>query len=145
MKRNIYWLYFAFLVELLFFFYLKNAFEFIFSPIVLLAASVSIAVFPFFIIKRNPNTFLEENNNNTLVFNTKIKWAALLFLSLSMFMLFLANWVIKQNPINIVQSDIIPFIDEIFVKRFLNHEHVYAQYTGFTYGTFTPSYLPFVS
>lgn len=143
MKRNIYWLYFAFLVEVLFFFYFKNAFEFIISPIVLLSASVSISVFPFFMIKRNASTFLENNVTNSWLFNTNTKWAVSLFVILTTIMVFLADWVIKQNPINIVQSDIIPFIDEIFVKRFLNHEHVYAQYTGFTYGTFTPSYLPF--
>jgi hypothetical protein len=143
MKRNIFWLYFAFVVELLFFFYIKNAFEFILCPIVLLAASVFISVFPFFLIKANQNTFLESNSFNKLKFDLRIKSALILFLLLTSTMIFIANWVIKQNPINIIQSDIIPFIDEIFVKRFLNHENVYAQYTGFNYGTFTPSYLPF--
>jgi hypothetical protein len=143
MKRKIYFLYTAFFVELLFFFYLKNAFEFIISPLVILAASMFLSVYPFFLIKAKPTTFLESNSTNKLVFDARVKWSLILFISLSGIMMFIANWVIKQNPINIVQSDIIPFIDEIFVKRFLNHEHVYAQYTGFTYGTFTPSYLPF--
>jgi len=143
MNRKIYLLYAAFFVELLFFFYFKNAFEFIVSPLVLLVASVFLSVFPFFIIKANPNSFLESNSSHKLVFDTRVKSAFIFFLFLSSIMILIANWVIKQNPINIVQSDIIPFIDEIFVKRFLNHENVYAQYTGFNYGTFTPSYLPF--
>ncbi len=51
--------------------------------------------------------------------------------------------LVHQNPLLIRNSDVNFLINEIYVKRFVNGEPVYAPYTGFNYGTFTPNYLPF--
>ncbi|MEI6880588.1 MAG: hypothetical protein WCK82_04615, partial [Bacteroidota bacterium] len=71
------------------------------------------------------------------------KFVFILFGILAGVSIILAHHTISMHPLNINQSDIIPFIDEVFVKRFMNGDYVYANYTGFNYGTFTPGYLPF--
>jgi hypothetical protein len=143
MNKKFTYLYIAFALELLLIFYIKNVFEFIISPLIILGAGIFLSVYPYFILKNNPNSFLEENEPPNVKPNPNFKTIILLFLGLSLTTIIVANFVIINNPIDVTQSDIIPFIDKIFVNRFMNNEVVYAPYTGFNYGTFTPGYLPF--
>jgi hypothetical protein len=143
MNKKFTYLYIAFALELLLIFYLKNVFEFMVSPLIILGAGLFLSVYPYFILKNNTGSFLEENEPRNENPNPNFKTIILLFLGLSLITIIIANIVMIKNPIDVTQSDIIPFIDEIFVNRFMNNEIVYAPYTGFNYGTFTPGYLPF--
>ena len=143
MYKKFTYLYIAFALELLLIFYLKNVFEFILSPIIIMGAGIFLSVYPYFILKINPSSFLEENKPKNLSSKPNFKTIILLFFGLSLITIIVANILIIKNPIDVTQSDILPFIDEIFVNRFMNNELVYAPYTGFNYGTFTPGYLPF--
>ncbi|OYU95450.1 MAG: hypothetical protein CFE21_09910 [Bacteroidetes bacterium B1(2017)] len=51
----------------------------------------------------------------------------------------------KKYPIDIAHSDILPFINDILLKRFMNGEQVYALVNGFNNypNAFTPNYFPF--
>jgi hypothetical protein len=143
MNKKFTYLYIAFALELLLIFYLKNIFEFMVSPLIILGAGLFLSVYPYFILKNNTGSFLEENEPRNVNPNPNFKTIILLFFGLSLITIIVANIVMINNPIEVTQSDIIPFIDEIFVNRFMNNEVVYAPYTGFNYGTFTPGYLPF--
>lgn len=143
MNKKYTYLYIAFALELLLIFYLKNVFEFIASPLIIMGAGIFLSVYPYFILKNKTNSFLEENEPKNLSSRANFNIIIFLFLGLSLITIIVANIVILKNPIDVTQSDIIPFIDEIFVNRFINNEVVYAPYTGFNYGTFTPGYLPF--
>ena len=142
MNKKFTYLYIAFALELLLIFYLKNVFEFIISPIIIMGAGIFLSVYPYFILKHNKSSFLEENEPKKLISKSNFNTIVLLFIGLSLITIIVANFVIIKNPIVVTQSDIIPFINEVFVNRFMDNEIVYAPYTGFNYGTFTPGYLP---
>ncbi len=137
------YLFIAFALEILFLFYVKNVFEFVVSPLIIIGSGLFLSIYPYFILKQNKESFLEENIANYPIVKSNAKIVITEFLTLSLLTVIIANYIINKNPIDVNQSDIIPFIDEIFVKRFLNNEVIYASYTGFNYGTFTPGYLPF--
>ncbi len=142
MNKKIWYLYIAFMLEILFIFYVKNVFEFIVSPLIIIGSGAFLAIFPYFLQRENKDSFIEENTNNISNSNENLKSLLALFLALTVSTIVIVNYKINKYPINVNESDIIPFIDEIFVKRFMNNEVIYAPYTGFNYGTFTPGYLP---
>ncbi len=143
MKAKYSYLYIAFALELLFIFYIKNVFEFIVSPLIIIGSGFFLAVYPYFLLKKDQTSFLEQNASIFSVSKTNLIRVSVLFTVLSLIAIMYGNFAVNKYPINVSESDIIPFIDEIFVKRFLNNDIVYAPYTGFNYGTFTPGYLPF--
>lgn len=143
MSKKFLYLYIAFALEILFLFYVKNVLEFILSPLIIIGSGLFLSIYPYFLLQKNKDSFLEENATKNTASKNNLKQVLLLFSVLTLFTVIIANYVISKYPINVNESDIIPFIDEIFIKRFLNNEVVYAPYTGFNYGTFTPGYLPF--
>ncbi len=142
MNKKNWYLFIAFLLEILFIFYVKNVFEFVVSPLIIIGSGLFLAIYPYFLLQENKEFFLEENTANALTSNGNLKPVLALFSTFTIVTIFIVNYSINNYPINVNESDIIPFIDEIFVKRFMNNEVVYAPYTGFNYGTFTPGYLP---
>jgi hypothetical protein len=140
--KNIFnYLYLAFIIELLLVFYLRNDAGFLVSPILMVASGMFIAYFPLLMMNKKgegiigqcsidkvaqvkPTTFWLIFGAMILVYWT---WSALLF---------------HFKPIDINQSDIVPFIQEVYLVRLFRGEAVYNVFTGFNYGTFTPSYLP---
>jgi len=142
-KKNMLYLYVAFFLELLILFYLKNKLEFIASPIILSGSGLFLAIFPYFVLRKEADAFNHLSRKIDFEYCKSKKFVFILFGILAGVSIILAHHTISMHPLNINQSDIIPFIDEVFVKRFMNGDYVYANYTGFNYGTFTPGYLPF--
>ncbi len=143
MKKHVQYLYLAFTIEIVFLFFLKNSLEFIVSPIIISSAGIFLSIYPYFMLKNNGNSFIIEPTKNNIKYYLNLKPVFIVFIALCIVTIIIANIVIERHPININQSDIIPFIDEVFVNRFLKGEYVYSIYSGFNYGTFTPGYLPF--
>jgi hypothetical protein len=142
-KKNTLYLFVAFLLELIILFFLKNELEFIVSPIIFSGAGLFLAIFPYFVLKKEANAFNYVSKKIDLEYCISKKNVFAYFIILIVASILLAHHTISLHPLNINQSDIIPFIDEVFVKRFINGEYVYSNYSGFNYGTFTPGYLPF--
>lgn len=142
-KKNTLYLFVAFLLELIILFFLKNELEFIVSPIIFSGAGLFLAIFPYFVLKKEANAFNYVSKKIDLEYCISKKNVFAYFIILIVASILLAHHTISLHPLNINQSDIIPFIDEVFVKRFINDEYVYSNYSGFNYGTFTPGYLPF--
>ncbi|MDP1728143.1 MAG: hypothetical protein Q8M15_15255 [Bacteroidota bacterium] len=141
--KKINFLYAAFVAELLLIFYLRNDTGFILSPLLILSAGLFLAVYPFFIIRSEHNIQIEKKSVvlNKLK-NGKNIW--LIFSGLSLIFIFWSYIIFQKNPVAINQSDIIPFIRDVMVKRFLSGETVYAPVIFNGYPTaFTPNYLPF--
>jgi hypothetical protein len=57
-------------------------------------------------------------------------------------LLFYASWLFSNNPIDIAKSDIIPLLNEVYYKRFINGEFVYNRVLGYDYINWIPNYLP---
>jgi hypothetical protein len=142
-KKNKLYLFVAFLLELSILFFLKNKLEFIASPIIFSGAGLFLAIFPYFVLRKDANAFNYVSKKIDLKYCLSKKHVITYFIVLVVASIFIANHTISLHPLNINKSDIIPFIDEVFVKRFINGEYVYSNYSGFNYGTFTPGYLPF--
>lgn len=135
------YLYAAFIVEMLLYVFLRNKTGFIFSPLLIVGVGFFLSIYPLFLSRNNQtqvihSTITDATNKKALsriwiVFwilaLTYVIWSAILF---------------KANPIDINQSDIIPFIKDVYLERLRAGIPVYSPYTGFNYGTFTPSYLP---
>jgi hypothetical protein len=137
----------AFFIELLFLFYRKNELGIYLSPVALSGAGLFMCIYPYFILKNQGSEttqlFLETNND---YFSAKPKTQYYLlgfFLMLSLVFGLWLNFYINKFPIDVNQSDIIPFIEEVFLKRWDKGIPVYAEYNGFGYGSFHPNYMPF--
>ena len=63
-KNNAWPLYVAFVVEILFLFYKKGEFGFVVSPLLLITAGLFLAVWPYFMQRKNPNAFLVLNQEH---------------------------------------------------------------------------------
>lgn len=142
-------LYLAFLLELVFLFYRKGELGFIWSPLILFTSGLCMAVYPWFLEKyhraNGESNFLEKNIEPLQTKETK-KFSPILIGLFSLLVLVGAIWtylLIQRFPIDINHSDIIPFIDEVYLSRFKRGEALYAQLEGFGYGKFYPGYLPF--
>ncbi|MES2725843.1 MAG: hypothetical protein V4643_01985 [Bacteroidota bacterium] len=129
-------IYTLFLVELLVFFMFKKQLDFIVAPIVFTVCGLAIAYYP---LVKEP--LGDAGNRAPQKPNKYIVYLALAIVSLS-FCLW-AHFIFINNPIDIKKSDIIPYINEVYVKRFINNEWVYAKAPGLGYGNWTPNYLPF--
>ncbi|MES2655975.1 MAG: hypothetical protein V4620_10325 [Bacteroidota bacterium] len=129
-------IYALFLVELLVFFIFKKQLDFIVAPIVFTVCGLAIAYYP---LVKEPLS--DAGNRAHQKPNKYIVYLALAIVSLS-FCLW-AHFIFINNPIDIKKSDIIPYINEVYVKRFINNEWVYAKAPGLGYGNWTPNYLPF--
>jgi len=122
------------LLEFFIFFYLGNKLEFMVTPILYFTVCFLIA---FNYLK----TFVSVDVN----FNSyhSKKWSFILFESAIILFSFWANKIILLNPIDIKTSDIIPYINDLYLKRLFNGEYVYNLAPGLGYGNWTPNYLPF--
>ena len=129
-------IYALFLLELVVFFLFKKQLDYIVAPIVLTLCGLAIAYYP---ILKKPS---EESINITTSKLNKRNFY-LLFTITSFLFCVGAHFVFSNNPVDVKISDIIPYIDELYIKRFFNNEWVYAKAPGLGYGNWTPNYLPF--
>ncbi len=122
------------LLEFFIFFYLGNKLEFIISPILYIAVCFLIAF-----------NYLKTFINIDVNFNSyhSKKWSYILFASAIILFSVWANKIIVLNPIDIKISDIIPYINDLYLKRLFNGEFVYNIAPGMGYGNWTPNYLTF--
>ncbi|MFY8108515.1 MAG: hypothetical protein ACOVO9_05970 [Bacteroidia bacterium] len=136
MKNKTGILIFCFVLELLLLFYFRNEAGFIFSPVLFAFAGLGLIYFSFNDLKQKddlaPNLQSDFKSINLR-----------LFIGLSLVGIVFSGFLFHKWPIKIENSDIIPLIQNIYVSRFVNFEHVYDLYEGFNYGKFTPNYLPF--
>lgn len=78
-----------------------------------------------------------------LVFsNRDNRFILLISLVLSAVLVFWAGSIFKQQPIDIAKSDIIPLMRDLYFKRLMDRNFVYANLEGYGYGEWTPNYLP---
>ncbi len=136
-------MYAAFVAELLLIFYLRNDAGYILSPILILGSGLFLAVYPYFIIRSEHKLQIEKK---TVVLNEskRTKYIWLIFSSLSLIFIIWSYIIFQKNPVDVNQSDIIPFIRDVMAKRFLSGEMVYSAVQFNNYPTaFTPNYLPF--
>lgn len=143
MKNNTWPLYLAFVVEVLFLFYKKGEFGPLVSPIILILAGLYMAVWPYIILRKQENVFLEYNHDSLQL---KPKDVRIVFSVLLVVAVFMGCWIkgfMIQFPVDIKHSDIIPFIEKVYLERFDKSEPIYAEVDGFGYGKSHPGYLPF--
>jgi len=143
-KNKTNYLYFAFIIELFLVFYFRNKLGFIVSPVLLLIAGLFLSIYPYFLLKNDSEAMLDINKHASTAGKKSRNLAWIIFGSLSLLYGFCSYFLFVKYPIDIHHSDIIPFINEVMVKRFLHGEMVYAPVAGFTsYVAFsTPNYLP---
>ena len=142
-KINVWPLYLAFVLELLFLFYKKGEFGFVISPLILILSGLFMAVWPCIMLRKEPHQFYSENGikrqlsakDTTIVFS--------ILLGIAIIMGFWVNALMEQYPINIKHSDIIPFIEQVYLKRVDLAEPIYAEVDGYGYGKGHPGYMPF--
>ncbi|MBC7381644.1 MAG: hypothetical protein H7296_01470 [Bacteroidia bacterium] len=142
-NKKINYLFVAFVAELLLMFYLRNDVGYILSPLLITTSGIFLAVYPYFIIlKAEPKVTC---NKEPIAYLYCIKrWSWIGFVCLSVIFIFSSYLLFQAQPVNIAQSDIIPFIRDVMVKRFINGEAVYAPVKFNDYPVmFTPNYLPF--
>ena len=92
------------------------------------------AVWPYFMLRKEPLQFYSENGikrqlsakDTTIVFS--------ILLGIAIIMGFWVNALMEQYPINIKHSDIIPFIEQVYLKRVDLAEPIYAEVDGYGYG-----------
>ncbi|MCG9881548.1 MAG: hypothetical protein MH472_13195, partial [Bacteroidia bacterium] len=145
-RKNKLWpLYLAFVLEVLFLFYKKGEFGFIISPLILVLSGLFLAIWPFFILKNaQAESLFYLNNQEIGTLHSKDKsivWSV--FIGITALLAWLISGYMRQFPIDIKHSDILPFIEEVFLKRTYASEPIYAEVDGYGYGKGTPSYLPF--
>jgi len=127
----------AFVLEWCLLVLFRNETGYLLSPLLLIA----ISVFYFSFGLKNYFLFEENKKASLKTGNLKIVW--FLYFSCVIITSIIAQRIFSEIPLDISRSDIIPLIQKVYVERFLNSQYVYAAYTGFNYGTFTPNYLPF--
>jgi len=124
-----------FVLECLWFFFFKQQLDFFISPLIFMLFPV--LLFKYLIHKRE----LFEPTLQSV--GKPVSLIHLLPVILVLFILAIrAQYMFGSNPIDATKSDIIPLIRDIYVNRFFNGDNVYAPYSGFNYGTFTPNYMP---
>ncbi len=137
----------AFFIELFFLFYRKNELGIYLSAILFSGAGLFMCIYPYFLIKNNPKIatelFLESNNEHYRAEPKTRYYLVGLFVLLAMVFGLWLKFYIDKFPIDVNQSDIIPFIDDVFLKRWDKSIPVYSIYDGFGYGPFHPNYMPF--
>lgn len=121
-------------LEFILFFYLNNKLEYLISPVIFIFSSILVI---YFFLKSNLNDSkpLQQNNfkkNNLILFS----------IGLVIFSIW-AYYIMINNPIDIAKSDIIPYINDLYLKRLFNNEYVYELAPGLGYGNWTPNYLTF--
>lgn len=142
--KKINFLYAAFFAELLLLFYLRNDAGYILSPLLILGAGLFLSIYPYFIIQSEKQVFPEEKKSRIINEPINRKYIWYLFSGLTLIFICWSFIIFHKYPVNVSQSDIIPFIREVMVKRFLSGESVYAPVQFNAYPTaFTPNYLPF--
>lgn len=122
------------LLEFFIFFYLGIKLEFIVTPILYLGVCLFISLN---FLKRNIN--IEQKLSS---FEIK-KWSYVLYFTALIFFSFWANQIMIKIPIDIKTSDIIPYINDLYLKRFFNGKFIYSLAPGLGYGNWTPNYLTF--
>lgn len=122
------------LLEFFIFFYLGNKLEFMVTPILYFTVCFFIS---FNYLKMNIN--IEQKINSFVI----KKWSSILFATAILFFSIWANKIMIKSPIDINVSDIIPYINDLYLKRFFNGEYVYKLAPGMGYGNWTPNYLTF--
>lgn len=133
------WLYAAFVAELLLIIYLRNETGYIISPLLIVASGCFLSVFPALLSLRKKD-YLIRDEPNEATGNTPYPWVFAIVLA-AIYAAW-SGWIFYKNPLNLNDSDILPFIKEVYLLRLEKGIPVYSSFTGFNYGTFTPSYLP---
>lgn len=135
------YLYLAFVLELLLVFYLRNDTGFIVSPMLMLVSGLFLAYYPIVMAyKQSPILNHETGKKISTTLTPNFYWSV--FVVFNLIYITWSFWLFQKNPLDVNQSDIIPFIKEVYLERLFRGEAVYSPFTGFQYGTFTPSYLP---
>ncbi|MDZ4757608.1 MAG: hypothetical protein SGJ10_05650 [Bacteroidota bacterium] len=134
-NKGVLFLYSAFIIELLIFFSLRQRLGYIVAPVLFTVTGLAIALLPFF-------TKLDFASSTHKIISVKKEYIYSFFALLFLLFGFWAQHIFVTNPIDIKKSDIIPFIDTLYVDRFLNGDYVYALAPGLGYGNWTPNYLP---
>ena len=143
MKNNAWPLYVAFIVEVLFLFYKKGEFGPLISPLVLISAGLFMAIWPYFMLRKNDDLFIEFNHHALQLPAKEIRIVFSVLLVTAIVMACWINGLMIQFPIDIKHSDIIPFIEKVYLERFDQSEIIYAEVDGFGYGKSHPGYMPF--
>jgi hypothetical protein len=145
MKNKTGILIFCFVLELLLLFYFRNEVGFVVSPILMTTAGFTLAILPYFLFKTGE--IKEISRIRTFKFDAKIsiRLTYLIQIFLLAVVWIWAIYLFKKYPIDITHSDILPFINDILLKRFFGGENVYALVQGFNHypHAFTPNYFPF--
>jgi hypothetical protein len=136
MKNKTGILIFCFVLELLLLFYFRNEVGFVVSPVLFAIAGLGLIYLSFGDLKQKED--LAPNLDSDFK-SIKLQ----LFIGLSSIGIVFSGFLFHKWPIKIENSDIIPLIQNIYISRLVNFEHVYDLYEGFNYGKFTPNYLPF--
>lgn len=136
------WLVVAFVLELLLLFWFRNETGYILSPLLMTASGLFLAVYPYFLLRNKPSFGVQHRLLQTTVAPRTV-WS--IVIGVALVFLAWAAVLFHQHPVRIEESDIIPFIRDIMVKRFVNGEQVYAKVEHFNQypKAFTPNYLPF--
>ncbi|MCU0422368.1 MAG: hypothetical protein MUC81_06105 [Bacteroidia bacterium] len=132
----------AFLIELLLLFYLRNVPGFFVSPVLIAFTGLFIAYYPIYSSTKKTSVTLYDKPG---IIKNKTVTKTVFFTTLISCVLIYWGWsfiLFQRHPLDINQSDILPFIKVVYLDRLSNGEAVYSSFTGFNYGTFTPSYLP---
>lgn len=135
------YLYLAFILELLLVFYFRNELGFIVSPLLMLLVGLYIAYAPLFFMKSDDEGLI-AGGPKVYPFELKEKFAWIFTIVLLIIYCVWSAILFQAKPLDINQSDILPFIKEVYLDRLFKGEPVYSSFSGFNYGTFTPSYLP---
>lgn len=139
-RSGVLYLYLAFLVELMLVIYLRNDAGYIMSPLLMIASGLFIAYYP---LKCNlANNLIEVNNITDKLVPRSPRNFWLLAIGLALAYVVWSAILFQRHPIDVQQSDILPFIKDVYLERLAKGEPVYSLYTGFQYGTFRPGYLP---
>lgn len=134
------YLYAAFIAEMLLLVYLRNEAGYLLSPILMVSVGFFLSIYPFLLYRKNQQYFIPSPITNAT--QTDVKWIWPIFIGLALVYVVWSAMLFNKYPIDIAQSDIIPFIKDVYLERLKAGIPVYSPYTGFNYGTFTPSYLP---
>ncbi|WBA41309.1 hypothetical protein [Hymenobacter canadensis] len=126
----------AFAAELLLFFYSRNAFGPLVSPVLYAGASVLFTVAAWRALRGQPYLLGSQQPGRN-----GLRWAYVAAMGLLAVALYpRVREIIEQYPVDVKMSDVLPSI-EVYLRRLQNGEPVYALITEFGYDL-SPTYLP---
>lgn len=139
-QSGVLYLYLAFLAELFLVIYFRNDTGYILSPLLMVAMGLFLSYYPLRCKISNNLIEADAAAKQIKLPGRKLFWG--ISIGLALVYIIWSAFLFNQQPIDVQQSDILPFIKSVYLERLANGEPVYDLYTGFQYGTFRPSYLP---